>query len=381
MRKLLLLFIVFPMISITCFRQQTINASITNAGIQRDYILYIPANYSGSTPVPLLFNFHGYTSNASDQMWYGDFRNIADTAGFIIVHPEGTVDNNGSTHFNVGWGASSVDDVAFTSALMDTLIAAYNIDEDRVYSTGMSNGGFMSFKLACELSSRIAAIGSVTGSIVPFTLNSCNAVHPTPILQIHGTADGTVPYLGGAGWTEPISSLVNYWVNSNNCDATAITEMMPDINVGDGSTVEKFSYLNGNNCSEVVHFKIQNGDHTWPGTIFNTAGTNYDINASIEVWNFVSRFDINGLINCASIHVDENETSPSINVHPNPTNNNITVNGIDESTKYTLVSLLGQELMSGTLSVQSSQLDLSNLPADIYLLRIENHVFEIMKVD
>jgi polyhydroxybutyrate depolymerase len=181
--------------------QQTINASITNGGIQRDYILYVPANYTGTSGVPLLFNFHGFTSNATQQMFYGDFRSIADTAGFIIVHPEGTLDNNGITHFNVGWGASTVDDVAFSSALIDSISAQYNIDQDRVYSTGMSNGGFMSFKLACELSDRIAGIASVTGSILPLTLSNCNALHSTPIMQIHGTTDGTVPYNGGAGWT------------------------------------------------------------------------------------------------------------------------------------------------------------------------------------
>lgn len=145
--------------------QLTITDSIVHDGLTREYILYVPANYTGTSAVPLLFNFHGYTSNANDQMWYGDFRPIADTAGFIIIHPQGTLDGTGTTHFNVGWGGSTVDDVDFTSALIDSISAQYNINQDRVYSTGMSNGGFMSFKLACELSDRIAGIASVTGSI------------------------------------------------------------------------------------------------------------------------------------------------------------------------------------------------------------------------
>src|SRR5690606_8894444 len=99
--KLSLLLFVFS--SFLSFSQQTITASITHDAIQRDYILYVPVNYTGTTAVPLLFNFHGYTSNATAQMYYGDFRGIADTAGFIIVHPEGTLDNNNNTHFNV-WG-------------------------------------------------------------------------------------------------------------------------------------------------------------------------------------------------------------------------------------------------------------------------------------
>jgi len=161
--------------------QQTINASITHDGMQRDYILYVPANYTGTTSVPLLFNINGYTSNANSQMWYGDFRSIADTAEFIIVHPQGTLDGTGTTHFNVGWGGSTVDDVSFTSALIDSISDQHNVNLDRVYSTGMSNGGFMSFVLACELSNRIAGIGSVTGSIVPLSLTNCNALHSIPI--------------------------------------------------------------------------------------------------------------------------------------------------------------------------------------------------------
>ena len=134
--------------SFSSYSQQTINASITHGGIQRDYILYVPANYTGTNAVPLILNFHGYTSNANAQMWYGDFRSIADTVGFIIAHPMGTLDNSGNTHFNVGWGGSSVDDIGFTSALIDSISAAYSINLNRVYSTGMSNGGYFSYHLA-----------------------------------------------------------------------------------------------------------------------------------------------------------------------------------------------------------------------------------------
>ena len=100
MKKLILLIICLPLFTLG---QQTINASINHGGITRDYILYVPNSYVTGNQVPLVFNFHGYTSNATQQMWYGDFRAIADTAGFIIVHPEGTLDNSGVTHWNVGW--------------------------------------------------------------------------------------------------------------------------------------------------------------------------------------------------------------------------------------------------------------------------------------
>ena len=157
----LLFSLCLPLLSIG---QQTIDGSITFAGIQRDYILYVPEIYTPGEAVPLILNFHGYTSNAFEQLNYGEFRPIADTAGFIVVHPMGTVDLLGNTHWNVGWGTSSVDDLGFTAALIDSLSAEYSINQDRIYSTGMSNGGFMSYHLACELSERIAAIASVTGT-------------------------------------------------------------------------------------------------------------------------------------------------------------------------------------------------------------------------
>jgi polyhydroxybutyrate depolymerase len=293
------------LISFSCFSQQTINGTIVHDGIVRSYKLYIPSIYSGNTAVPLLFNFHGYTSNSNEQMFYGDFRNIADTANFLVVHPQGTLDNTNTTHFNVGWGGSTVDDVGFTEALLDSLSAVYSIDQNRIYAVGMSNGGFMSFRLACDLSAKIAAVGSVTGSITPSTLVNCNASHPMPIIQIHGTTDATVPYNGSAGWTASITNVLNHWATFNNCSPVPTVVNVPNTNTIDGSTVEKYTYENGDNCSEVVHYKVTNGQHTWPGSIFNLAGTNYDINASVKIWNFLSRYDIFGLISCNPATVDE----------------------------------------------------------------------------
>ena len=129
--------------------QQTINGSMIHDEIQRDYILYIPAIYDGSADVPLVLNFHGYGSNANQQMFYGDFRDIADVEGFLLVHPQGTI-LNGNQHWNVGFpgSGSTTDDLGFTEALIDELANLYAINLDRVYGTGMSNGGFMSFLLA-----------------------------------------------------------------------------------------------------------------------------------------------------------------------------------------------------------------------------------------
>lgn len=353
--------------------QQTINGSIQHNGLTRTFILYVPANYSGLTDVPLLFNFHGYGSNASQQMSYGNFRPIADTAGFLIVHPQGTLDNSNTTHFNVGWGGSGSDDVGFTSALIDSLSADYAIDQSRIYSTGMSNGGFMSFHLACNLSNRIAAIGSVTGSMVPFTMANCNAAHPTPVIQIHGTADATVPYNGASGWTASIPSVMTHWANYNNCNSSPTTTAVPNTNTTDGSTVEKMVYANGDNCTEAVHFKITGGGHTWAGSSFPLTGTNYDINASIEVWKFVSKYNINGLIGCSSLQLSENQ-EVNFEIYPNPSNGLIVLKcDLTADVTYDVVDLRGMKVLSGSLS-DSKSIDLSHLESAIYILRVGSEI-------
>ncbi len=306
--KHLLTLLLFPFLA---FSQQTINGSITHDNAQRDYILYVPTIYNSNNPTPLLFNFHGYTSNANDQMWYGDFRSIADTANFLLVHPQGQLDSSGTTHWNVGWSGSIGDDVGFTAALIDSLSAQYNIDANRIYTTGMSNGGFMSYYLACNLSHRIAAIASVTGSMGPLMMNNCNPTHPTPIMEIHGALDFSVPY-SGAWWVKSIPDVLDYWINHNFCDTQSVFTSIPNINTLDGSTAEHYVWQNGLNGVEVEHFKIVGGDHSWPGTSFSFGNPNYDIDASTEIWRFFSKYDINGLISTTSAITEVENTNKKL---------------------------------------------------------------------
>lgn len=303
MRSIILLITLVLLIPTLGLAQQIINGSIMHDGGERSYILYVPANYTGDEPVPLLFDFHGFTSTADYQMARSNFPPIADTAGFILVTPQGTT-WFGQSHWNVGgWIiGSSTDDVDFTDHLLDSLSSNYNIDPSRVYATGFSNGGFMSFLLACQLSDRIAAIASVSGSMTPENYDACASERALPILQIHGTADGTIPY-DGIGYSKPVAEVIDYWVVNDNTVDTAIVTSLPDIDPGDGSTVEHHLYDAGDNGVTVEHFKVLGGDHHWPG-----AEGNMDIGASDEIWRFLSRYDIDGLIvtSCCEIRGDIN---------------------------------------------------------------------------
>lgn len=244
--------------------------------------------------MPLVLNYHGYGSNALDQMKYGDFRPLADRDGFLVVHPMGLIEY-GNRHWNVaGWiPGSRTDDVAFTDKLITAIAQQYTIDASRVYATGMSNGGFMSFLLACQLSSKIAAIASVTGSMTHQTYLTCNPQHAMPVMQIHGTADEVVPY-AGAIWTRGIDTVIQYWVDKNQCTASAAKRTLSDINTSDGSTVTHIRHADCGSNVAVEHYKVLGGGHTWPGAGKGYKNTNYDIDASAEIWRFFSQYDING---------------------------------------------------------------------------------------
>ena len=356
------------------FAQQTINASITHDGIQRDYILYIPEIYDGSSDVPLVLNFHGFGSNATQQMVYGDFRDIADTEGFLLVHPEGTT-FIGNQFWNVGFPglSSNIDDVGFTEALIDELATLYAIDLDRVYATGMSNGGFMSFLLACQLSEKIAAVASVTGSMTQDTFDDCNAQRPTPVLQIHGTEDDVVLYNGNT-LSIPIADVISYWVDHNNSETTPTTTTFPDIDPSDGSTIEHSVYEDGDNGITTEHMKVIGGGHTWPGSVINTGGTNQDIDASMEIWLFFSRYDIDGLLS-----TDDFENN-QVTIYPNPTQSKINLSlNFSKEVDYKLFSPLGKQLMTGTITSSNQEIDISHLPSNIYFLKVGDQVFKILK--
>ena len=356
--------------------QQTINASITHDGIERDYIIYVPEIYDGSKAVPLVLNFHGFGSSASQQMFYGDFRDIADTEGFLLVHPEGTT-LIGNQFWNVGFPglSSTIDDVGFTEALIDELATLYTIDLDRVYATGMSNGGFMSFLLACQLSEKIAAVASVTGSMTQDTFDDCNAQLPTPVLQIHGTEDDVVSY-NENNLSLPIPDVISYWVDHNNCETTPTTTTLPDVDVSDGSTIEYSVYEDGDNGITTEHMKVIGGGHTWPGSVLNTAGTNQDIDASMEIWLFFSRYDINGLLS-----TDDYENR-HVSIYPNPTQSKINLSlNYSKEVHYKLFSPLGKQLMTGTITSGNEEIDISHLPSNIYFLKVGNQFHKVLKTN
>ena len=294
MNRILFFLISLPFLS---FSQQLTTENFFYDGNNREYIIYIPQTYSSSNPAPILFAFHGGSGYAVDFMNYeADFRPISDTAGFILVYPQALADpgDGGSTNW-MHKEPTNHDDIFFIEALIDEISLSYSIDNSRVYACGYSLGGMFSYDLACRLNSSIAAISAVAGAAFIGAFDNCNLTHPTAVLSIPGTIDQTHPY-NGNGWYFSVSEINNYWANYNNTDLTPLVYQLPDLSTLDGSTVERFSWINGDGCVAVEELKISNGDHDWPSQV-NGWG-NQDIDANSEIWNFVSKFNLNGMINC-----------------------------------------------------------------------------------
>ena len=261
--------------------------TLAHNGVTRQYILYVPGSHDGTSSVPLMLNFHGFGGTTDQHLRFADMRSLADSENFILVYPQGTL-LDGDPHWNAGLktdtNKSDADDFGFVGALIDEISSDYNVDPARVYACGYSNGAFFAYALACYHSDKIAAIGSVSGTMMEETYNNCSPSHPTAMINIHGTSDAVVPY-GGAEGLKPIDEVLAYWTDFNNTSTT------PTVNrVNDGATtIERHSYTDGDKNTSVEHYKVLDGGHVWFDIGYDGANT------SALIWNFVSRYEINGL--------------------------------------------------------------------------------------
>lgn len=347
--KTIVFALVFLILTNMLWSQATVLGTLVHDGRTRNYRIHLPANHNKDVALPLIFNFHGYTSNALEQEFYSGMNQVADTARFIVCYPDGI--NNA---WNVGWAfGSTADDVGFTAAMIDEFYVKYGIDKSRVYSCGMSNGGFMSYTLACRLNDRIAAIASVTGSMIPNGINTCKPDRAVPVMEIHGTSDGTVNYNGTPLIAASIPNVLKFWQENNGCDQSPNIEQVPNINTSDNTTSEKWTYTNCKDGSQLIHFKINGGGHTWPGALISIGATSQDFNASVEIWKFFKQFSLN-----QTSLVEENIANSNTEIFPSPFMDELNIS-IKEATQVMVTDIQGktlfnQHLQTGFHTIPSS---------------------------
>ena len=380
--KILTTVLTFLFIGAQTIKAQTLlNQTLVHDGNNREYAIYIPASYDQSQAVPLLFNFHGGGGNIVDYMSSVDMRPIADTANFILVYPQAVPDpgNGGATSW-MHKAPTTFDDVPFVEAMIDVIAAEYMIDDNRVYVCGYSLGGEFTYELACSLNNRIAAAGAVARTMQGETFNNCAPQHPTGVLTILGTADGISDYNGitfnGIQYYMSAAETHDYWATANNCDANPTMSTIANTNTSDGSTVERYSWKDASGCTYVEHLKVINGGHDWPGVFGNM-----DIDASQEIWSFVSRYNLSGLVGCATNSIENTLGQEDVlRVFPNPFKDQLIVESPFEGTQnYALYSILGEHVLTGSIHSGSTLIELSKIPDGLYILKIRGQAIKLIK--
>lgn len=271
----------------------------TTDGRDRTYHLYVPPNLDAAKPVPLLVALHGGTGWGTQFEQNSGFDRLADRHGFIVVYPDGIgIGRRGSALRTWNGGGccgpaarQQVDDVGFVRQLVAELERDHSIDPDRVFAAGHSNGGILAYRLACEASDVIAAIGVQSSSL---ELDHCRPSRPVSAIHIHGTADRNLPIGGGRGpngvsgvsFRVPIDG-ARTLAAADGCRATPMTTRDPD---NHDVTVTRWRSCDGH--TEVRFLAVEGASHAWmghPTAAPRLVGTPYaKLDSSAVIWRFLS---------------------------------------------------------------------------------------------
>ncbi|MFC1733322.1 alpha/beta hydrolase family esterase [candidate division KSB1 bacterium] len=263
--------------------------------ISRSYLLHIPPGYDGARQLPVVLVFHGATGSGKRVAGVSDFSEVADSHTFITVYPDGI-----GGFWNDGREVKSeIDDVDFVSALIDHIAETLKVDSTRIYASGISNGAMMVFRLACELSEKIAAIAPVAGTLPENVALICVPTEKVPVIMFHGTEDAYLPYEGGSlngrvpGVVLSAYRTAETWAKINECSLEPETTIFPVRDPTDGTQVQRDSYFGPQKEELVVVYTIYGGGHTWPSgrnsRLLNLGKTSREIKATDVIWEFFSK--------------------------------------------------------------------------------------------
>lgn len=271
--------------------------SLVSGGTTRTFQQVVPTA-AGATPVPLVVDLHGYLSGAAGEAAITNLGVLAESAGFVLVTPQGSSDK---PYWNAAPDPTLPDDVAFVSALIDDVAARLCIDPARVYVDGFSNGAFLASLVACRLADKVAAVAAVSGLVFPA---GCAPGRPIPVLALHGTADRFVTYDGSPNvaletlsWNDesrrafagisfaPVTTSLARWGQVEGCTSPPVERPVTP-------SVSSTTYEGCQGGSVVRLDTVAGGGHTWPGSAFSQASagvlgnTTFEIDADAVIWQF-----------------------------------------------------------------------------------------------
>ena len=251
-------------------------------GQTRQYYLDSPAELEPGAP--LVFVLHGYGGTAWSMRNYSGWGAVAESEGIMVCYPQGSLDMEGSPHWNANLGISSTNDLGFLKALAEHLQSMYFLSPECTYSCGMSNGGYMSYSLACNHPETFRAVGSVTGAMSEYDFDNCNPEEVVPVIHLHGTADYLVSYNGGEDWgpwgDEGVPEIIDLWTGMMGTTQVTETEL-PNLEAEDESSVDFFRHYGAPGGQEFHHYRVNGGGHNW----FGVWG-NQDIQSTELLWDF-----------------------------------------------------------------------------------------------
>lgn len=245
-----------------------VNQQLTSGGREREYRLFVPDSYDGTTRLPLMFNLHGTGGTAAGQAEDSGMERLAQEEGFIVIGLQGL-----QNAWNVAMNdPNQADDVQYTSDVLDDALQKVCVDERKVYATGFSGGARMSSRLACNLSERITAIAPVSGIRWPAPCTG----RAVPVVTFHGLADPQNTYAGMARadeWVESVEDALEGWAIHNGCDEAR--NETPEVN-----RVSVYSYSNCADGADVVLYRIAGLEHSWAKN---------EIDATREMWSLLEQ--------------------------------------------------------------------------------------------
>lgn len=266
-------------------------------GYQRSYLLNLPPNYNDSNNFPLVIALHGTGGSAAQMETDYKLTAKSNSAGFMIVYPQGVRSDGilGIRTWNAGACCDyamehNVDDVNFIRQLIQQLTATYKVNPKKIYATGMSNGAMMTYRLACELSTQLAAIAPVSGTLI--TKQACVPARTVPILHIHSSLDTTIPYAGGYGlanyYFPPVDSGLHVWAGINGCHTTPVV-------ITDAPLYTQTQYPNCAHNTTIELYLTKDGGHAWPGGLKARNGADEPsqaFDATDMIWEFFKRYEL-----------------------------------------------------------------------------------------
>lgn len=290
-------------------KKDMIQQSLIWQNRERNYWLHLPPQAKMEVPLAILFHLHGGggTGKGTPRLTYKGFNKIADREGVIVVYPDAIAKNwNDGRTAHLKPENADVDDVGFIVEIINRLKNTYTIDPNRIFTTGMSNGGFMSSRLLCDRADLFRGGAVLTASLSVEYLEKCKPEKPVAVLVMNGTDDPIVPYAGGdvrlfkwaksRGKVLSNDAYVALWKEKNGCTEVEPTVDLPDTNKRDGTTVSITSYSNCETGGALKFYKINGGGHTWPGGKQYLGKrligkTSREINACDEIWAFFSSLE------------------------------------------------------------------------------------------